>query len=131
MAIDDTRRGWIEALAIDLGAPAAARLMVWRGGGRITPPRPENAERSLIARHCGNEVAKWLAERYAGECINVPNGGGSYRRAIAERRRHVAEHPDRSAQALALELGITARNVEKIRQRLREGDDERQGVLPL
>lgn len=129
--IDDSRRGWIEDLARDLGEEARWRLIAARGGLDVTPPQPENAASSLLVAEIGLDAALWLAERFAGERLHIPNMGVIARAEARRRRDFVLDNPDASATDLARATGLTTRRIVQIRAEARKGTARSSETPPL
>lgn len=88
------------------------------GGNSISVPKC--AAGSTIGKMIGTDLAAWLCERYGGEVIDVP-GKTSF--VAAARRAHVAKNPNKSANVLAKDLGVTSRTIRKIRGAQKEKPD--------
>ena len=81
----------------------------------------------------GSDVALWLAQRFAGNPIDVPSHGAqAIRDRASELRAAVLDagltEPSRSANDIAKEFGVTSMWVRKLRAEMRA---ERQAPLPL
>ena len=124
---------WIDELERDLGLGARLRLLANLGGQRRDIPSAAHAPRSRLAMEAGEDVALWLATRFAGEAVDIPSARG---REVQERaaRLHAAVleagliEPTRSANDIAKEHGVTSMWVRKLRAQLRA---DRQMTLPL
>lgn len=103
------------AVASVLGRGAAMRLSEALGGQAVKVPK--RAPRSALAKRVGVDIARVLAAEYGGLTISIPNLGG---RSSAV-RDYVKTHPRESANAVARELGVTERQVRRVRARLRDG----------
>lgn len=109
----DERRYWpqlLQQVADVAGEAAALKLVQELGGQKITVPlRPEA---SILAAKFGIETARVLVDHYGGNSAYIPNLG---LRLAAMRKKFVLTHPHMSANHLAASLGISSRQVEKIR----------------
>ncbi len=114
---------WIDELEFDLGQAAALRLFVNAGGQRRKiPKKPEG---SRLAEEVGLEVVKWLSARFGGTDLDIPSYGARQRQArAAELRAAILDagltEPNRSANVIATEFGVTAAWVHKLRTQMRE-----------
>ena len=128
---------WIDELERDLGLAARLRLLANCGGQRRAIPMPAHAERSRLASEVGAAVAIWLAARFAGSELDIPSHRGQVARDMASALRAAVieaglTEPQRSANAIASEHGVTSMWVRKLRAELRaEQRAERQMPLPL
>lgn len=118
--------GWIDELERDLGHAARLRLIANAGGQRRKLPSPSYAARSALAREVGADVATWLARRFrGGDVIAVPTARGHQRRTSASRLAAAVieaglTDPARSANAIAIEHGVSAAHVHRLRREMRK-----------
>ena len=125
MRLTDERRYWpqlLQQVADAAGEAAALKLVQELGGQKITVPR--QPEGSKLAAKFGIETASGIVELYGGNAAYIPNLG---QRLAASRKRFVLTNPQMSANALAHALGISSRQVEKLRASSRP--DHRQPSL--
>lgn len=116
------RDAWIDELEADLGQPAAMRLLACVGGQRRHIPK--TAPGSKIAAEAGEDVVSWLSERFGGTEVDIP---GLRARERADRsatlRAAVLDagltDATRSANDIAVEFGVTAQYVHKLRTQMR------------
>ncbi|MFE3838867.1 hypothetical protein [Pseudogemmobacter sonorensis] len=115
---------WIDELERDLGLAARLRVIANAGGQRRDIPRPENAAGSALAVEVGEEIVRWLGERFAGTKIDIPSARGTeVQRRASLLRAAILEagltEPLRSANDLAREHGVTSMWVRKLRAEMR------------
>lgn len=115
---------WIDELERDLGLATRLRVIANAGGQRRDIPRPENSEDSVLACEIGAQATLWLAERFAGTKIDFPSARGveSQHRASLLRAAIIdagLTEPNRSANDLAREHGVTSMWVRKLRAEMR------------
>lgn len=116
---------WIDELERDLGRAARLRLIANAGGQRRNIPTKRRAAHSQLASEVGTEIVMWLAERYAQTVIDIPSSHGSDRQDRASRLRAAIleaglTNPNRSANDIASEFGVTAAWVHKLRSQIRD-----------
>lgn len=121
---------WIDELERDLGQAAALRLLANAGGQRREVPK--RAAGSVLAEEVGVEVVAWLASRFGGTKVDIPSMRGREQQDRANLlRAAIIEdgliNPRRSANNLAVEFGVTAAWVHKLRSQLRRD----LGIEPL
>ena len=112
---------WIDELERDLGQVAVLRLLANAGGQRRDIPKRPAASR--LAAELGLEVAEWLAARFGGTALDMPSPRG---RETQERasllRAAILEAgltaPTRSANDIAVQFGVTAAWVHKLRTKM-------------
>jgi len=128
---------WIDELERDLGLSARLGLLANCGGQRRAIPTPGHAGGSKLAGEVGAAVALWLAARFGGAELDIPSHRGQTARDLASALRAAVidaglTEPQRSANAIASEHGVTSMWVRKLRAELRaEQRAERQMPLPL
>ena len=105
-------------LETDLGSGAACALVSTFGGRTVSIPKC--ATGSFIETALGADIASWLVAKHGAESIDIP---GNASLVAAARRDHVAAHPEKSANVLAAEIGVTSRTIRKIRSALRRASD--------
>lgn len=116
---------WIDELERDLGQAARLTLLANAGGQRRNIPSRRRATRSKLAAELGEDIALWLAERFAQTALDIPSLNGSEQRDRASRLRAAVLEagltaPTRSANDIATEFGVTAAWVHKLRAQLRD-----------
>ena len=116
---------WIDEMERDLGLTARLRLIASAGGQRRDIPCPGNARNSVLASEVGADIVLWLAERFGGEKVDIPSArGNEIQRRAALLRAAILDagltEPNRSANDLAREFGVTSMWVRKLRTELRE-----------
>ncbi|KGJ18707.1 Mor transcription activator family protein [Paracoccus sanguinis] len=131
-----TTAGWIDELEADLGLPARLRLVANAGGQRRPIPHMASAGNSKLAGEVGADVARWLASRFAGEDIDIPNDTSTARsaksaRLVADILEAGLTEPTRSANDLARAHGVTRRWVVMLRAALRAERTAADDQLPL
>lgn len=113
---------WIDELEADLGQPAALKLMANAGGQRRkVPKRPQN---SKLAGEVGVTIAEWLSARFGGTDIDIPNPRARQNQDSAALLRAAIldaglTNPTRSANDIAIQFGVTAAWVHKLRTQMR------------
>lgn len=128
---------WIDELERDLGRAAVLRLLANAGGQRRDIPKRPSGSR--LAAELGLEVAEWLAARFGGTALDMPSPRG---RETQERasllRAAILEagltDPTRSANDIAVQFGVTAAWVHKLRSRMLAEyglTDPAQPLLPM
>jgi len=109
-----------------IGLGAFQKLVAWRGGVYIYVPLTATAESELAAA-IGIAAAKKLVAYYSGETLDIPKCDAALRairdESIRQRRRTGGE----AEKTVALDVGLTARQV----RRINAGDhhDDRQEDL--
>lgn len=125
---------WIDELERDLGQPAALRLLANAGGQRRKIPK--RADGSVLAGEVGEDVVGWLALRFGGTDLDIPSMRGRERQDNANRLRAAIldaglTSPTRSANVIAIEWGVTAGYVHKLRSQMRDEFGLGQMSLPF
>lgn len=131
---DRPRDAWIDELEHDLGQPAALRLLANAGGQRRDIPK--RAAGSNLAAEVGEDIVTWLAARFGGTSVDIPSHMARKRQDKAARlRADILDagltNPTRSANVIAMEHGVTAAYVHKLRTQMRrENGESPQPLLP-
>lgn len=115
---------WIDELERDLGLAARLKVIANAGGQRRAIPRPEHAAHSVLATEIGQDAVCWLADRFAGDTIDIPSLRAGEAQDKANRLRAAIleaglTDPGRSANDLAREFGVTSMWVRKLRAAMR------------
>ena len=99
------------------GADAVRRLVAAAGGLKIKLPTGEAVEASVIAERCGADVAAFLAARLGPGEHDIPLGPRAARAQTVAAVRAALRRGE-SVQSVAAQLGVTRRNVTRIRASL-------------
>ncbi|MGR3479378.1 hypothetical protein [Salipiger marinus] len=132
---DQSGDPWIDELERDLGQAAALRLLANAGGQRRDVPK--RAAGSRLAEEVGLDVVEWLSDRFGGTALDIPGyRAREARDRAAELRAAILEAglttPNRSANVIAAEFGVTSAWVHKLRVQLRaELEQDTQLRLPF
>lgn len=108
-------------LAELIGLSATLRLVEARGGTRVYVPERATGDHWL-ARLVGLPALTLLVEHYQNESLELDRGAAAVR--AARDRRMAGEHAEGASTAsLALQYGLTQRQVFNILARVEGGDD--------
>lgn len=113
---------WIDELEYELGQAAALHLLANAGGQcRAIPQKPDG---SALAREVGLDVVSWLADRFGGTKLDIPTMRGRQQRDDGSRLRAAIlesglTDPQRSANSIAAEFGVTKVWVTRLRAQMR------------
>lgn len=115
----DDLPGILQDLVELIGLPAALILVEHYGGVRLYVPVKYDPEHVLV-KHIGHQAALKLIEMYGGDCFDIPKAEKAMR---AVRDRKIREqYRVKSQRQLAIEHGLTDRQIRNIVAGIEEGD---------
>lgn len=116
----------IDDVCATIGFSATIRLVGWFGGSNVYVPEQVDDGHKLAAV-LGISAARALCSEFGSQTIWVPADPAGDRRRSYEVRKSVAKAllKSNSTQAVAEDLGLSVRQVQRIKKELEEG-----GLLP-
>lgn len=108
-----------------LGYDAALRLARALGGQVVYVPH--HAAGSALEQRVGEDIARVMSAQWPGEPLRVPS---FHARQAAERRKAVLMNEKKSVNVLARELGISTRQIHKIRASGRNAPSGQLSLFP-
>lgn len=102
---------WAEELRAEIGDAAVEQFLTRAGGMRLYVPGARLAGSPLMVL-AGQDIARWISERYAGDYIDVPSARAQARDGL---RQALLEAPDTPVNELANRFGVTARRVLQVK----------------
>lgn len=110
---------WVDEMRADLGDAPVERFLLRAGGMRLYVPGTRKTKSPLMALG-GQDIARWISDRYAGDYVDVP----SIRAQTRDGLRHaLREAPDTPVNELANRFGVTARRVLQVKAALAEEEE--------
>ncbi|AWZ21099.1 hypothetical protein RTM1035_05160 [Roseovarius sp. TM1035] len=110
---------WVDEMRADLGDALVERFLLRAGGMRLYVPGTLRTKSQLTALG-GQDIARWISDRYAGDYVDVP----SIRAQTRDGLRHaLREAPDTPVNELANRFGVTARRVLQVKAALAEEEE--------